>query len=235
MAVGEAVALHQEPAPEQPGSLQPLEAVTMELESTEEAMEAAVRETATLQQLTALIEKHDLAQLSPRVLVLLCNQLARVSDTSPHSTVRAWTEAQVRGEVPHANTPHACMQVPPAPRHMPCKQRSLLTRPPALDALAPQVTLELLMDSLEPHLASLDTYDLIVVVASMARLRHAPSLDWLARFLALSEPRLKDCGTGNLTMLIRAFSRLGMQPWDLKVWQMDGLYRGVKTCPPSLI
>lgn len=68
------------------------------LEPAQEAIEAAVRETDTPQQLAALMQRQDLQQLSPSVLVLLCNQLARVTDTSPNGTVRAWTEAQVRNQ-----------------------------------------------------------------------------------------------------------------------------------------
>jgi hypothetical protein len=81
---------------------------------------------------------------------------------------------------------------------------------------APQIMMEQLIGAIEPSLPQLTTYEMIVLLAATARLRHAPSPAWLTRFFTLCEPRLRDCGTGNLTTLIRAVSKLGLEPWDLR-------------------
>lgn len=74
-----------------------------------------------------------------------------------------------------------------------------------------------LIRALDRHgLQVLNTYELVVLVAALARLRHTPSEAWLSRFFRLSEPRLRDCGTGNLATLMRAVSKLNMASWDIK-------------------
>jgi hypothetical protein len=74
-----------------------------------------------------------------------------------------------------------------------------------------------LLEALDRHgLQSLNTYELVVLVAALARLRHSPKESWLSNFFRLSEPRLKDCGTGNLATLMRAVSKLNLASWDIK-------------------
>jgi hypothetical protein len=65
-------------------------------------------------------------------------------------------------------------------------------------------------------LESLNTYEMVVLIASLARLRHTPKEAWLSGFFLASEPRLRDCGTGNLTTILRAVSKLNMASWDIK-------------------
>ncbi|GAX72764.1 hypothetical protein CEUSTIGMA_g220.t1 [Chlamydomonas eustigma] len=80
------------------------------------------------------------------------------------------------------------------------------------------VLLNVLLKNLEAlgGVKILGTYELIVLIAALARLRHTPTLPWLGTFFTVIEGKLKDCGTGNLTMLIRAVSKLEMDAWDIK-------------------
>ena len=95
--------------------------------------------------------------------------------------------------------------------------------------LPTQAALQQLLDALDPHLPSLNTYELVVLLAAAARLRAAPSPAWLSRFFAACTPRLRECGTGNLSMLARAVSGLALEPWVVKdvpgawfkAWQRD--------------
>lgn len=65
-------------------------------------------------------------------------------------------------------------------------------------------------------LDALNTYEVVVLIASLARLRHSPTEAWLSNFFFVCEPRLRDCGTGNLTTILRAVSKLNMASWDIK-------------------
>ncbi len=69
---------------------------------------------------------------------------------------------------------------------------------------------------LDPHLEKFNTYEFVVLIAALARLRYSPERLWLTRFFTLCEPHLKECGTGNLTALIRAVSSLDLDPWVIR-------------------
>lgn len=73
-----------------------------------------------------------------------------------------------------------------------------------------------LLSGLSGRLDELSSYQLVVLLSSMARLRHHPSEVWLDTFFTISEPHLKECGTGNLSTLIRALSKLPLDPWIVK-------------------
>jgi len=79
-----------------------------------------------------------------------------------------------------------------------------------------QSTLEQLLTRLDPQLPHLGTYELVVLLAATARLQHAPSRARLALMFALCEPRLAECGGGNLTTLARSAARLYAVRPDLK-------------------
>ena len=77
--------------------------------------------------------------------------------------------------------------------------------------------LDELLDALDSvGLDSLNTYEMVVLIASLARLRHSPTEEWLSGFFLNCEPRLRDSGTGNLTTILRGVSKLNMPPWSVK-------------------
>eukprot|EP00798_Chlamydomonas_sp_ICE-L_P002410 gene2410-8723_t len=67
-----------------------------------------------------------------------------------------------------------------------------------------------------PNMHNLNTYESVVLLMSVAKLRYIPSVEWLGTYFEISLPILSSCGPGNLTVLIRALARLQLQPWDLK-------------------
>lgn len=176
-------------------------------------LEAAVKATSSAQQLVQLMDQHGLHQLSPQELLLFCNQLSKVQKAAA-TTVRSWTQAQVRMSSKLLLGP-AGQQSTPGTASRACACLRALNMA-LLPCMCTQALLQQLLDALDPHLSTLSTYELVVLIAALARLRHAPSQTWLSRFFSLCEPKLKDCGTGNLAMLARAVSSLGLEPWVLK-------------------
>ena len=89
---------------------------------------------------------------------------------------------------------------------------------PVLSPHHAQAILGQLLLALDAHegLERLNTYELVVLMAALARLRHVPDPAWLSLFFALCEPRLRECGTGNLATLLRAVSKLNADTWEIK-------------------
>lgn len=95
-----------------------------------------------------------------------------------------------------------------------------LSVPAAAPAPLPQEFLKSLLDMLMPWMGQMQTYDHVVVIVAVAKLRLLPPPSWLSLWFRCSAPHLSGCGPGNLTSLIVALSRLDMQPHDLK--ELDG-------------
>lgn len=58
--------------------------------------------------------------------------------------------------------------------------------------------------------------DFLHIIAAMARLRFQPPLPWLHRFLGHSRNKLTSASPFQLTLLVRALSRIEYEPWDVK-------------------
>lgn len=60
-----------------------------------------------------------------------------------------------------------------------------------------------MLDLLDPYLDKLSTYELVVLLAALARMHYTPSTEWLTHFFDATMPRLPNCGPGHLTLLMR--------------------------------
>lgn len=66
-----------------------------------------------------------------------------------------------------------------------------------------QTLLVSFLHELEPRMGTLGTYEHVVLVAALAKLRFAPPPEWLTLFFKTTIGHLSACGPGNLTVLIR--------------------------------
>ncbi|KAF5838331.1 hypothetical protein DUNSADRAFT_3002 [Dunaliella salina] len=69
---------------------------------------------------------------------------------------------------------------------------------------------------LDPSLEQLSTFELVVLLAALARMNYSPSAEWLAHYFDVTMPRIPNCGPGHLTLMLRALSRLEAGLWELK-------------------
>jgi hypothetical protein len=60
-----------------------------------------------------------------------------------------------------------------------------------------------MMGLLDPGLEQLSTFELVVLLAALARLQYSPSSEWLTHYFQVTLPRITNCGPGHLTLMLR--------------------------------
>lgn len=86
----------------------------------------------------------------------------------------------------------------------------------------PQELLAEIASLVEERLGLCSGQDFLHLAAAMARLRFRPPLPWLHRFLGHSRNKLTSASPAQLTLLLRALSRLEYDVWDVKAVKTFG-------------
>jgi len=60
-----------------------------------------------------------------------------------------------------------------------------------------------MLNTLDPRLELLSTFELVVLLAALARMHYTPSTQWLTHYFEVSAPRINNCGPGHLTLLLK--------------------------------
>eukprot|EP00983_Pelagomonas_calceolata_P010805 349262-Pelagomonas_calceolata.AAC.1 len=56
---------------------------------------------------------------------------------------------------------------------------------------------------LDPYLEQLSTFELVVLLAALARMHYSPSTEWLTHYFGVTMTRIPNCGPGHLTLMLR--------------------------------
>jgi len=56
---------------------------------------------------------------------------------------------------------------------------------------------------LDRNLEQLSTFELVVLLAALARMHYTPSTEWLTHYFSTTLPRIPNCGPGHLTLMLR--------------------------------